>query len=117
MIASSRACKVWACPAPVDLRKGFDGLAHLVRWQLGKELLDGDCFLFCSRSRTSAKVLLYDGTGLAIYCKRLEKGRFACLWKGTPGQPVALTTTELALFLEGCLLVGRQSLSPAEYRP
>ena len=117
MIASSRACKVWPCPAPVDLRKGFDGLAHIVTWQLGKDVLAGDCFLFTSRTRTSAKVLLYDGTGLALYCKRLEKGRFACLWKGKPGEPVALTTSELSLFLEGCLLVGRQMLSPPEFRP
>ena len=117
MIGSSRACKVWACPAPVDLRKGFDGLAFIVKWQLGKEVLAGDCFLFTSRTRTSAKVLLYDGTCLALYCKRLERGRFACLWKGPPGEPVALTTTELALFLEGCQLVGRQVLSPAEFVP
>jgi transposase len=117
MIGSSRALKVWACPAPIDLRKGFDGLAHIVRWQLGKEVLSGECFLFTNRSRTSAKVLVYDGTGLGLYCKRLEQGRFACLWKGPPGEPVQLTTTELALFLEGCQLVGQQALSPAEFRP
>jgi hypothetical protein len=52
-----------------------------------------------------------------MYCKRLEHGRFACLWKGAPGEPVALTQTELALFLEGCQLVGHQVLSPAEFRP
>ncbi len=51
MIGSSRACKVWACPAPVDLGKGFDGLAFIVKWQLGKEVLAGDCFLFTSRTR------------------------------------------------------------------
>ena len=88
-----------------------------MRWQLGKDALSGDCFLFSNRPRTSAKVLVYDGTGLGLYCKRLERGRFACLWKGPPGEPVALTTTELSLFLEGCELVGRQRLSPAEFRP
>ena len=56
MIGSSRACKVWACPSPVDLRKGFDGLAFIVKSQLGKEMLAGDC-LFTSPTRTSAKVL------------------------------------------------------------
>lgn len=116
MIGSSRALKVWACPAPVDLRKGFDGLAHIVRWQLGKDALSGDCFLFTNRQRQSAKVLVYDGTGLGLYCKRLERGRFACLWKGTAGEPVALTQPELALFLEGCSLVGKVPLSPAELR-
>ncbi len=117
MIGSSRALKVWACPAPIDLRKGFDGLAFIVQWQLGKDALSGDCFLFTNRGRTSAKVLVYDGTGMGLYCKRLERGRFACLWKGPPGEPVALTQPELALFLEGCQLVGRQPLSPAEFRP
>ena len=117
MIGTSRAVRVFAFPAPVDLRRGYDGLSHLVTWQLGKDVLSGDCFLFTNRRRRSAKVLLYDGTGLAMYCKRLERGRFACLWGGPLGEPVALTTAELALFLEGCALVGKTSLSPPEFRP
>lgn len=117
MIGSNRAVRVFAFPAPVDLRKGYDGLSHLVIWQLNKDVLNGDCFLFTNRCRRSAKVLLYDGTGLAMYCKRLERGRFACLWNGALGEPVALTTSELALFLEGCSLVGKTLLSPPEFRP
>lgn len=117
MIGSTRAVRVWAYPAPCDLRKGFNGLSHLVTWQLGKDLLSGDCFLFCNRRRTAAKVLMYDGTGLAIFHKRLERGRFACLWRADPGQPLRLTSTELALFLEGSQLVATQPLSPPEFRP
>jgi transposase len=50
-----------------------------------------------------------------VYAKRLEQGRFACLWADEPGQPVRLTMTELALFLEGSSLAGRIPLSPEPY--
>jgi transposase len=66
--------------------------------------------------RTRAKVLLWDGTGLCIYAKRLEQGRFACLWReATAGAPLRLTMSELQLFLEGSALVGRVPLSPAPF--
>jgi transposase len=79
MIGSTRSLRVWAYPAPADLRKGFDGLSGLVT-RLGQDPLAGDCFLFVNRLRTRAKVLLWDGTGLCVYHKRLEQGRFAALW-------------------------------------
>jgi len=112
MIGSSRSIRVYAYPAPADLRKGYDGLCGLVNG-LGMSPLSGDCFLFCNRQRTKAKVLHFDGTGLCIYAKRLEQGRFACLWNQEPGEPVCLTMSELSLFLEGCRLAGRIPLSPA----
>ena len=113
MIGSTRSVRVFAYPAPTDLRKGYDALSGLVVTELGHDPLAGDCFLFTNRKRTSAKVLTYDGTGLCIYSKRLERGRFSCLWAGEPGEPVVLTMTELALFLEGSRLAGRIPLSPA----
>jgi len=70
------------------------------------------------RFRTRAKVLLWDGTGLCIYMKRLERSRFACLWNASGvGASVELTMSELALFLEGSEIVGRISLSPEEIKP
>ena len=77
--------------------------------------LSGDCFLFVNRTRTRAKVLLWDGTGLCIYQKRLEQGRFACLWEKARSRDVELTMSELALFLEGSRVVGRLRLSPSQY--
>jgi transposase len=56
----------------------------------------------------------WDGTGLCVYAKRLERGKFACLWSGMDGEPVRLTTSELGLFLEGSRFVGKISLSPPE---
>ena len=112
MIGSTRKIRVWACPAPVDLRKGFDGLYGLAANHLGLDPTSGDCFLFCNRWRTRAKVLFWDGTGLCLYMKRLESGRFACLWGGDQDQAVELTMSELALFLEGSQVLGRVRLSP-----
>src|SRR5207302_1875135 len=76
--------------------------------------MSGDLFLFGSGRRRGCKVLLWDGTGLCIFMNRLERGRFADLWGGRGGAPVKLTSSEWALFIEGCALVGRQALSPTE---
>jgi transposase len=115
MIGSSRNLRVWAYPGPADLRLGYDGLAGLVASKLASDPLSGDCFLFTNRTRTRAKVLVWDGTGLAIYQKRLETGRFASL--RSDGSRLALTMSELALYLEGCRLVERVKLSPEAYVP
>lgn len=117
MIGSTRSVRVFAYAAPTDLRKGYDGLYALVVSELGRDPLSGDCFLFVNRTRTRSKVLLWDGTGLCIYMKRLEQGRFACLWEEDAKREVKLTMSELALFLEGSRLVGRISLSPSNYTP
>lgn len=115
MISSGHGIRVWAYPEPADLRRGFNGLYGLVQSGLGRDPLSGELFLFVNRRRTSCKVLLWDGTGLVILMKRLERGRFAAPWgRAVDGQGVRMTGSELALFLEGCSLVGRQALSPPE---
>lgn len=115
MIGSTRQVTVWAYGAPADLRKGFDGLSGLVTQRLDQDPLSGDCYLFVNATRKRAKVLVWDGTGLCIYAKRLERGRFACLWRDAPAGVVRLTMSELQLFLEGSTLVGRMMLSPAPF--
>ena len=112
MIGSTRQVAVYAYSAPVDLRKGFDGLSAVVVNDLGRDPLAGDFFVFVNRTRKRAKVLLWDGTGLCIYAKRLERGRFACLWRDDGTKTLRLTLSELQLFLEGSTLVGRVALSP-----
>lgn len=113
MIGSTRNLTVWAYPAPADLRNGYDGLAALVEQTLTQDPLSGDCYVFTNRTRTRCKVLVWDGTGLCIYQKRLERGRFAALWQRAHGGAVALTLSELALFLEGATVLGRTALAPA----
>lgn len=113
MIAGSGRFRVFAYAAPADLRKSYEGLSALVRLELGRDVLSGDLYLFCNRLRHRAKVLHWDGTGLCIYMKRLEQGRFASLWRDADRGELELTESELRLFLEGCKLIGRVTLSPA----
>lgn len=115
MIGSTRQVRVHAYGKPADLRKGYDGLSFLVSRDLGRDPLSGDLYLFTSRSRKRAKVLLWDGTGLCVYAKRLERGCFACLWRGEGEKSLRLTLNELQLFLDGSALVGRVEVSPPPF--
>jgi transposase len=94
------ATKIYLGVEPVDMRKGFNGLYGLVRDQLGQDPLSGHLFLFSNASRTRVKALVWDGSGLWVCAKRLEKGRFR--W---PSQDVKETITvrveELAMLLNG----------------
>ena len=109
MIAIGAKARVFAYPAPVDLRKGFDGLYGLVEQGLRQDPLHGDLFLFVAASRRRCKVLLWDGTGLCLFQKRLEHGTFAKLWLDDE-QVVRLTQRELAMFLEGSTFFARRAI-------
>ncbi|MBX3161193.1 MAG: IS66 family insertion sequence element accessory protein TnpB [Deltaproteobacteria bacterium] len=115
ILSPSRAARVFAYPAPVDLRRGYDGLYGLVEQGLKQAPLGGDLFLFVNSTRKLCKVLLWDGTGLCIFQKRLDRGTFAKLWRDDD-QVVRLTLSELALFIEGSTILERRSLSPAPTR-
>jgi transposase len=107
-----RRVQVYAYTRPADMRKGFDGLCALVTQGLQRNVLGGDIFIFISRDRIRAKTLQWDGTGLCLYAKRLERGRFASLWREAGDDPITLTISELDLFLDGSTLVGRVALAP-----
>ena len=81
MIPFVPSVRALAYAAPVDMRKGFEGLWALVTRELGRDVLGGELFVFVGRDRRRAKVLYFDGTGLCLLHKRLETGRFACLWQ------------------------------------
>ena len=106
--------RVYAYVKPTDLRKGYDGLSALVEQELGRSALSGDLYLFVSRNRERSKILMWDGSGLCILMKRLERGRFASLWGRREGDVVRLSRAELSLFLEGSEAVGRKRLVPEE---
>src|SRR5258708_30891564 len=76
MFGLGRATKIYPASEPVDMRKGFEGLFGLVRDCLGQDPLSGDLFLFTNRSHTRLKALVWDGSGLWVCAKRLERGRF-----------------------------------------
>jgi transposase len=115
MISSTRHMKVWACAEPTSMRKSFDGLYASAKSAIGRDPLDGDLFLFVARDRKQARVLYWDGTGLVVMAKRLEKGRFNAPWEGDRQKPWCLTPSELSLFLEGSRLVGHFEVSPPEF--
>ncbi len=112
MIGSTRSVQVWARRVPTDLRNGYNGLYGIVKREFDRDPLSGDAFLFVNKRRRSAKVLLWDGTGLCIYSKRLSKGVFSDVC-GAHGQgQLKMTTAELSLFLEGADMVGKLPISP-----
>ena len=69
--------RVFMCIEPVDLRKGFEGLSFMTENLFPEKLLTGAYFVFLNKVRTSMKVLYWDNDGLAIGCKRLERGTFS----------------------------------------
>jgi transposase len=111
ILGTTRTVRVFAFPRAADLRNGYNGLFGLVKNGLGRDPLSGELYLFVNKRREACKVLMFDGTGLCIFQKRLARGRFASLWRDD-GAAVRLTASELALFIEGCELVGRRALSP-----
>lgn len=94
------------------MRKSYDTLGALVREGLGRNLLDGEVFVFVGRTRKRAKALWWDGTGTIVLAKRLEKGRFAAPWSVQTDGALEWTASELALFLEGSEHVVGHCLSP-----
>jgi transposase len=117
VIGSTRQVTVFAFAAPTDMRKSYDTLAALVTHKLGRDVLSGDVFVFVGKTRRRAKVLYWDGTGLCVFQKRLERGRFAAPWHYARDKALRWTMSELSLFLEGSELVGRVSLSPEPWLP
>ena len=81
------------------MRKGFEGLYGLVRDRLSCEPLSGHLFLFCNAQRNRLKVLVWDGSGLWVCAKRLEKGRFTWPQSGDAQGKVVLSHEELSLIV------------------
>ncbi|MCP4446877.1 MAG: IS66 family insertion sequence element accessory protein TnpB [Myxococcales bacterium] len=116
MIGSTRSIRVFAYAKPADLRRSYDGLFAIATQQMNQDVLAGDLFLFVNKRRNRARVLLFDGTGLCIYMKRMDKGRLAAMWRRS-SVDVEMTMSELSLFLDGALLLATVSLPPKQIAP
>jgi transposase len=99
MLTTTSATRIFLACGATDMRKSFNGLYALVKTRLERDPLEGHLFVFCNKSRDRLKVFFWDGTGLWVCGKRLEKGTFA--WPATPAASVALTHAELHLLLGG----------------
>lgn len=94
------ATKIYLAPGATDMRKSFEGLYGIVRDQLGCDPRSGHLFLFADQKRTRLKVLVWDGSGLWVCAKQLQKGRFRWPDAVSEGR-VAMSHEELTLLLNG----------------
>ena len=102
MLSLGAATRVYLAPGATDMRKGFDGLYGLVKGAMQADPLSGHLFLFCNRQRTRLKVLFWDGSGLWVCAKRLERGSFSWPQQAPEGSRKALISgEEMALLLGG----------------
>ncbi len=99
MIGLPSGTRVWLVAGHTDMRKGFDGLAAVVQTALASNPFDGYVFVFRGRRGDIIKVLWFDGQGLMLLAKRLERGRF--VWPQAVDGRVALSAAQLSMLLEG----------------
>lgn len=115
MIALNRRTKIFVSKEPTDMRASYDSLFSKAKTVLEKDPFSGHLFLFVNSRRTSCKCLYYDGTGLVIISKRLERGTFSKINPMYRGE-IVLTEAEFGLFFEGANLEKRFVESPVEIR-
>jgi transposase len=106
MISFNRRTKVFVCKEPTDMRASYDTLFAKAKGVLAQDPFSGHLFVFINSKRTSIKCLFYDGTGLVILAKRLERRQFSRINPMYRGE-MTLTTAEFALFFEGADLERR----------
>jgi len=99
MISPAAGVRIMVASRPVDFRNGLDGLAALVQQALHENPFAGDIFVFRSKRADRVKILYWDGTGLCLFHKRLEQGRFT--WPPGDDGPIRLSAGQLWLLLEG----------------
>lgn len=97
--------RIFVAIEPTDLRKSFDGLAALVAGRFGRDVFDGDLFVFANRRGTQLRILYWDRDGYVIWMKRLEAGTFRRPPSGTatsePRHVIEIDNARLTLMLEG----------------
>jgi transposase len=107
VLSFSGSLKVFVALEPCDLRKSFNGLHALVSERLGEDPRQGALFLFTNRPRTRLKILYWDGTGLWVLIKRLERGSFSWPKPSESGAAkMRLTPEALTMLTDGIDLRG-----------
>lgn len=103
----STGVRIYVAAEPVDLRRGFDGLAAATRQVIRQNPLSGHLFVFINRRRNRLKVLLWEPSGYLLLYKRLERGRFHLPLEPRPWERhIEVEATDLALMIEGIDLRG-----------
>lgn len=99
MIGLPSGTRIWLAAGRTDMRRGFDGLAALAQSALDQEPFSGHVFVFRGRRGDIVKLLWWDGQGMCLFAKRLEKGCF--IWPQAQSGSVSLTPAQLSMLLEG----------------
>jgi transposase len=101
MFGIGPATRIYLATGATDMRKNFEGLYGLVRDRLACDPLSGHVFLFSNARRNRLKLIFWDGSGLWVCAKRLEKGRFR--WPEGAGEEckIVLNQEEFMLLLGG----------------
>ena len=99
MIGLPPGARVWLAAGVTDMRKGFDGLSEIVSATLAEDPYSGHLFVFRGRKGDRIKALWYDGDGLCLFAKRLERGKF--VWPRATSGVVSLSPAQLAMLIEG----------------
>jgi transposase len=113
MIGMNRRTHFYICKSAIDMRASYDSLYLKVKEVLKKEPISGHVFVFMNKKRNSIKALYYDGTGLVILSKRIEKGLLFMKINPFYQQEIVLTQAEFNLFFEGASLEKRFVESPS----
>jgi transposase len=101
MLGFGSATRVYVAIGATDMRKGFEGLFGIVRDRLMIDPLSGHVFVFCNARKNRLKILYWDGSGLWICSKRLEKGRFSWPGQGDENGKVRLSQEQLTMLIGG----------------
>jgi transposase len=99
MIALPSGTRIWLAAGMTDMRRGFDGLAAIAQEKLRADPFGGHVFVFRGRRGDLIKLLWWDGDGLCLFAKRLERVRF--IWPQATEGAVHLSTAQLSMLLEG----------------
>lgn len=106
MLSFSGSLRVFVALEPCDMRKGYEGLSALVTESLKEDLRSGALFVFGNRRKTRLKILYFDGSGLWLLNKRLEKGTFSWPASADGGSKMRLTPEAFAMLTDGVDLRG-----------
>ncbi len=99
MIAAPSGAQIWIAAGATDLRRGFTGLSAMVQTALEADPFSGHVFVFRGKRGDLIKLLWFDGDGLCLFAKKLERGRF--IWPQATSGTVSLTRAQLSMLLEG----------------
>jgi transposase len=99
VIGPSGSVRVMVATKPVDFRKGAEGLAALVREAMGADPFSGTVYVFRARRADRIKLIFWDGSGVCLFAKRLEDGKFH--WPSIADGVIRLSAAQLAALVEG----------------